>query len=113
MLKIQTQNHNYNSLDLESIPYDSRNFLKKVVIEENVWIGMDVKICPGVTIGEGSVIGMGSVVTKDVPKYAIVGGNPAKILKYRDENQYLELKRKDKIYLKEKYKNNHQLSFNF
>lgn len=52
-------------------------------IGNDVWTGMDVTFLPGVTIGDGAVIAAGSVVTKDVPPYAIVGGNPAKALKYR------------------------------
>jgi virginiamycin A acetyltransferase len=44
---------------------------------------MDALILPGITIGDGAVIGAGAVVTKDVPPYAIVGGNPAKIIRYR------------------------------
>lgn len=53
------------------------------VIEDAVWIGMRSMIMPGRRLGEGSVIAAGSVVTKDVPPYAIVGGNPAKIIKFR------------------------------
>ena len=53
------------------------------VIEDAVWIGMRSMIMPGVRLGEGAVIAAGSIVTKDVPPYAIVGGNPAKIIKYR------------------------------
>ena len=52
-----------------------------VVIENNVWIGEKATILPGVTIGRGSIIGANSVVTKDIPPYALVGGNPAKIIK--------------------------------
>jgi maltose O-acetyltransferase len=52
-----------------------------VKIEDNVWIGMNSVILKGVTIGEGSIIAAGSVVTKDVPSYTLVGGNPSKILK--------------------------------
>lgn len=99
-VKIQTVNHRYNDINLEAIPYDGVNLLKSVIIEENVWIGMDVKICPGVIIGEGAVVAMGSVVTKNVPSMAVVGGNPAKIIKYRDIDLYNELKNSDKIYLK-------------
>jgi Acetyltransferase (isoleucine patch superfamily) len=53
-----------------------------IVIKDKVWIGFNSIIIKGVTIGEGAVIGAGSVVTKDVPDYAVVGGNPAKVLKY-------------------------------
>ena len=52
-------------------------------IEKKVWLGANVTVLPGVTIGEGSVIAAGAVVTKDVPPYAIVGGVPAKVIKYR------------------------------
>ena len=60
---------------------------QKIVIGNDVWIGRRVIVLPGVRIGNGAVIGAGAVVTKDVPDYAIVGGNPAKILKMRTENK--------------------------
>ncbi len=101
-VKIQTSNHRYDHSELETIPYDNINLLSKVIICQNVWIGMDVKICPGVTIGEGAVVAMGSVVTKDVPPLAVIGGNPAKVIKYRDEQRYNRLKNIDAIYLKYK-----------
>lgn len=56
---------------------------KPVIIGDDVWIGGRVIILPGVHIGSHSIIGAGSVVTKDVPEWAIVAGNPAKIKKYR------------------------------
>lgn len=102
-IEIWTQNHNYQSDDLMSVPYDKRFIKKPVVIEENVWIGSRVIILPGVTIGEGAVIGAGAVVTKNIPKCAVVGGNPAKVIKYRNEEQYFKLKRESKIYLKVNY----------
>ncbi len=48
-----------------------------------MWIGLGSIICSGVSIGQGAIVTAGSVVTKDVPPYAIVGGSPAKIIKYR------------------------------
>jgi maltose O-acetyltransferase len=57
---------------------------KKVIIEDDVWIGGNTVILPGVRIGKGAVIGAGSVVSKDVPPNAIAVGNPAKVVKYRE-----------------------------
>ncbi|HCC00160.1 MAG TPA: acetyltransferase [Ruminococcaceae bacterium] len=54
-----------------------------IVLEDDVWIGANAIIVSGVTIGKGAVIAAGSVVTKDISPYGIVGGNPAKIIKYR------------------------------
>lgn len=80
-LVIWSSNHVY---DKEMIPFNYEYNYKKVVIEDFVWIGEGVKILPGVTIGKGAIIAMGAVVCNDIPKYAVVGGNPAKIIKYRD-----------------------------
>lgn len=55
-----------------------------IVIGNDVWIGANVFIKCGLTVGDGCVVAAGSVVTKDVPPYAVVGGVPAKVLKYRD-----------------------------
>lgn len=54
---------------------------KPIVIKNNATLGMRSVIMPGVTVGEGAVVGAGAIVTKDVPPYTIVGGNPAKIIK--------------------------------
>lgn len=54
---------------------------KPIVIEDKVWIGFDVTILKGVHIGEGAVIGAKSVVTKDIPAWSVVAGNPARIIK--------------------------------
>lgn len=59
---------------------------KPVFIGNDVWIGGHVIILPGVNVGNGSIIGAGSVVTRDVPDYAIVGGNPAQIIKFRNKS---------------------------
>lgn len=55
----------------------------KIIVEDEVWIGYRAIIMSGVTLSKGSIVAAGSVVTKDVPPYAIVGGNPARIIKYR------------------------------
>lgn len=101
--EIWTVNHNYDSKDLQLLPYDDRFVCKEVIINENVWIGSRVTIVPGVTIGEGAVIGAGAVVTKNVPPLAVVGGNPAKIIKYRDKEQYERLKKENKIRINKVY----------
>lgn len=56
---------------------------RAVTIEDDVWIGQRALILPGVTIGTGSVVAAGAVVTKDVPPYTVVGGNPARVLRTR------------------------------
>ena len=78
-----SRNHRFDRID---IPMCEQGFLpeKTIVIDDDVWIGGQVIILPGVHIGKGAIIGAGAVVTKDVPDYAIVGGNPAKIIKYRN-----------------------------
>lgn len=57
---------------------------KPVLIKEGAWIGFNASILKGVTIGKGAIVGAGSVVTKDVPDYAVVAGNPAEVVKYTD-----------------------------
>jgi serine acetyltransferase len=81
------------------LPYDHIYTVKDVVIGENVWIGADVSIMPGVTIGEGAVVAACSCVTKDVPPMAVVGGNPMRIIKYRDAENYNRLKAEGQIYM--------------
>lgn len=62
-----------------------------IIVEHDVWIGANVTILDNVTIRTGAVVGAGSVVTKDVPPYAIVGGNPAKVIKYRFDTETIDL----------------------
>ena len=62
----------------------------KVTVKKNAWIGMNVTICPGVTIGEYAVVAAGAVVTKDVPDYAVVGGVPAKVIRMQDPSEQRE-----------------------
>jgi len=89
--------HKYDGGD--AIPYDTKETIDKdIIIEDNVWIGDRVIILGGVRIGEGAIIQAGAVVVKDVPKYAIVGGNPAKVFKYRDIENYERLKKEGKYH---------------
>lgn len=83
---ILTSEHNHTRTDI-TIRSQGSLPTKGVEIGNDVWIGTRVIILPGVKIGDSSIIGAGAVVTKDVPSYTIVGGNPAKILKYRNEQK--------------------------
>ena len=88
---IITENHNYEGTKL---PYDETFIYKTVIIGDNVWFGNRVLVVGDVNIGEGVIVAAGSVVTKDIPEFAIVGGNPAKIIKYRNIEHYTKLKEK-------------------
>lgn len=79
---IFTQNHAFEN---RNVPMMEQGFseVKPVFIGDDVWIGARVIILPGVNVGKGSIIGAGSVVTKDIEEYSVVGGNPAKLLKKR------------------------------
>lgn len=79
---IVTKNHKFYSRDIP-MRYQGSSIDQIVIIEDDVWIGARVIILPGIIIGKGSILAAGSVVTKNVPQYAIVGGNPAKVIKYR------------------------------
>lgn len=78
------------------IPYDNTYVFKNVDIGDCVWFGNRVIVVGNVNIGEGAIIAAGAVVTKDVPPLAIVGGNPAKVIKYRDKEHYYKLKEQGK-----------------
>lgn len=90
--------HNSHSLNWEKRSNDVLNWAKgiknwddvkisKVVIQDRAWIGFNAQILKGVTIGEGAIIAAGAVVTKDVPPYTIVGGNPAQIIRELGEDE--------------------------
>jgi acetyltransferase-like isoleucine patch superfamily enzyme len=75
-------NHDYQ--DILNEPSMQKVFSKQIVIQDNVWIGANSVILPGISIGAHSMIGAGSVVTKDIPAYCLAVGNPARIVKQYD-----------------------------
>ena len=82
-VKIYSKNHRHDSLD---VPIQSQGDVSfETIIGNDVWIGANVIILPGKNIGNHSILAAGAIITKDVPDYAVVGGNPAKIIKYRNK----------------------------
>lgn len=88
--------HDYNRISTypfknrflgESEPISKGN----IIVGDDVWIGFRATILSGVHIGQGAVVAAGAVVTKDIPPYAIVGGVPAKIIKYRFNNEIIDV----------------------
>ena len=90
--------HNYKNVS--SFPFRAKCFTRDIMadgigkgnitIGDDVWIGCNSTILSGVTIGQGAVVAAGTVVDKNIPPYAIVGGVPAKIIKYRFSNEIIE-----------------------
>lgn len=80
-VNIVTQNHEISDTTIPMRLQTAEK--KKVTICDDVWIGVNALILPGITIGKGSVVAGGAVVTKDVAPYTIVGGNPARVIKSR------------------------------
>ncbi len=89
--------HNKNFIS--TYPYKERllkqnidnNSKGDIIIDDDVWIGFGVTILSGVKIGQGAIVAAGAVVTKDIPPYAIVGGIPARIIKYRFDEEKIKL----------------------
>lgn len=78
-------NPNNHKVDDTSVPMNQQGFepVRPVIIEDDVWIGSRAIILPGVHVFKGSIIAAGAVVTHDVPPFSIVGGVPAKVIRYR------------------------------
>ena len=93
---IITQNHNYDTDNL--IPFGIKYNYKDVIIDDYAWLGRRVTILPGTHIGEGAIIQAGAVVHGEIPPCAIVGGNPAKVFKYRDIEHFKKLKEEGKFF---------------
>ncbi|MDN5625931.1 MAG: CatB-related O-acetyltransferase, partial [Acinetobacter sp.] len=85
---------------ISTFPFDTRSFLPAgdTVIGDSCWIGSRAMIMQGVTLGEGAIVATGAVVTQDVPAYAIVGGVPAKLIKYRFSQDQIEKLQSVKLY---------------
>lgn len=87
---ILDRQHSFASFDKPMSMQGVKKF-KSVIIEDDVWIGQNAIVMPGIRIACGAIVGAGSVVTKDVPKNAIVAGVPAKIIRYRDANELAKI----------------------
>jgi len=87
---ISDNNHGDSSKEALQLPPSQREMISKgpVIIEDNVWIGDKATVLSGVSIGKGAIVAANAVVTKDVPAFCVVAGNPAKIIrKVNDENE--------------------------
>ena len=82
-VSVYSSTHNFDNAEE---PIKNQGYsVSKVVLQKGCWLGVNSVIMPGITIGENAVVGANSVVTKDVPNYAIVVGSPARIIKYTNE----------------------------
>lgn len=97
-VQIQGGYHNYNRVTTYSIiksffkEHDAEEFINKgiITIEDDVWIGANSVILSGIILGRGSIVAAGSVVTKDVEPYSVVGGNPAKKIRNRFSDEVIK-----------------------
>ena len=82
--RILSSNHRFSSIDIP-MRLQGLEESKQTILEDDVWIGRDVLMTPGRIIRKGSIIGMGTVLTKDFPEYSIIGGNPSRLIRSRKE----------------------------
>ncbi len=92
--------HRYEGATM--IPYDDVDLLRPVKIHDYAWIGYRAMILGGVSVGRGAIVGAGAVVTRDVPDCAIVAGNPAQVVKYRDKSEFERLAHEGRSYMRHK-----------
>lgn len=95
---IYSRTHNFDR-ELSALPYDNVMLTSPVHIGEYVWIGARVIILPGVSIGDGAVVGAGAVVARDIPACAIAVGNPAKVIRFRDQDVFEKLRIKSEPFV--------------
>lgn len=100
-LRIISSNHDISDINLQfalqkRIGLEINPISKSVIIGHNVWIGDSVIVLPGIKVGNGAILAAGSIVTKDVPPYGVVGGCPAKVIKYRfDKEKIAEIEKSE------------------
>lgn len=97
-VSIYSRTHNFDR-DLSALPFDNVMLTAPVHIGEYVWIGARVIILPGVSIGDGAVVGAGAVVARDIPACAIAVGNPARVVRLRDQVVFEKLRAEDEPFV--------------
>ncbi len=95
---ILSSTHRYQQT--KYLPYDEYDDFRPVTIGRGVWLGWGCMVVPGVTIGDGAIVAMGAVVTRDVAVGAIVGGNPARLLKQRDADWITRTIQEERYYMR-------------
>lgn len=101
-VQIYSRTHNFD-VNLQALPFDNVMLTSPVRVGRYVWVGSRAIILPGVSIGDGAVIGAGAVVAKNVPSCAIVVGNPARIVRYRNRERFEEIVREDVPFVYRKF----------
>lgn len=101
-VSVYSRSHNFDE-DVQALPFDNVMLVAPVRIGRYVWIGARAIVLPGVAIGDGAVIGAGAVVTKDVPSCAVVVGNPARVVRYRNRDRFAQLEKEDLAFVYSKF----------
>lgn len=97
-VQILSEDHQFR--DSDQMPFNQQMRYAKVEIGKGAWIGIGAIILPGVRVGEGGIVAAGSVVTRDVEAGTIVGGNPARRIGQRDDDQWREAIRSESYYMR-------------